>query len=247
MTQAALKACTVRVRKAAQMIECGTPLKLRDREYICPNRQMHVLPFVTGFCNSGWHEGHKIDKPTCKFWMTCPCDCHTQLSRMAAMTETERVLVDESTWTPGNTFVQVSLTEAITASALNKPGMTLVQSDLPDLVPSTFKRDFTPTASGRTQRGQLEVWVHDAVQHWVTKRMSGDEMPPCTPQWVSEHIRVTEGLPKAPSTGAIDSVFKRWIEIGYANIGTKPTRFVSFTVAGIKDGLEVMRARARRR
>jgi len=247
MTQAVQKLCTVRVRKAAQMVECGTTLKLRDREYICPNREMHVHPFVTGFCDSGWHEGYKIDKPTCRFWMVCPCDCHTQLSRMAAMTETERVLVDESTWVSGNTFVQVSLTAAISASAVSKPGMTLVQSDLPDLVPSIYTRDFTPTASGRTPKGQLESWTHDAVQHWLTQRMSGTDMPPCTPQWISEHILSTDVVTKAPSTGAIDAVLKRWIEIGYANVGTRPTRFVSFTVAGIKDGLEVMKARAKRR
>jgi len=247
MTQAVQKLCTVRVRKAAQMVDCGTRLILREREYICPNRKTHVLPFVTGFCDSGWHEGYKINKPTCKFWMTCPCDCHTQLSRMAALTETERVLVDESTWVSGNTFVQVSLTESINASALNRPGAVMVASELPDLVPATFRRDFTPTASGRTQRGQLEVWVHDAVQYWMTERTAGVEMPTCTPQWVSERI-LSEGVTtKSPSTGAIDAVFKRWIEIGYANIGSRPTRFVSFTVAGIKDGLEVMKARAKRR
>jgi hypothetical protein len=122
MTQAVQKLCTVRVRKAAQMVDCGTRLILREREYVCPNRKTHVMPFVTGFCDSGWHEGYKINKPTCKFWMTCPCDCHTQLSRMAALTETERVLVDESTWTAGGTFVQVSLTEAINATALNRSG-----------------------------------------------------------------------------------------------------------------------------
>ena len=247
MTQAVLKVCTVKVRKAAQLVDCGTTLKLRDREYICTNRQMHVMPILTGFCDSGWHEGYKIDKPTCKFWMTCPCDCHTQLSRMAVMTETERVLVDNSSWTSGNTFVQVSLTEAISASALYKPGAVLVASDLPDLVPATFKRDFVPTASGRTQRGQLEVWVHDAVQYWITERTAGVEMPTCTPQWISDRIYTEGQAVKPPSTGAIDFVFKRWTEIGYANIGSKPTRFVSFTVAGIKDGLEVMKARAKRR
>jgi hypothetical protein len=89
--------------------------------------------------------------------------------------------------------------------------------------------------------------VHDAVKYWMTERTAGVEMPTCTPQWVSERILAEGVTTKSPSTGAIDAVFKRWIEIGYANIGSKPTRFVSFTVAGIKDGLEVMKARAKRK
>lgn len=247
MTQAVQKLCTIRVRKAAQMVECSTPLKLRDREYICPNRKIHVNPFVTGFCDSGWHEGYKINKPTCRFWMVCPCDCHTMLCRMAAMTQTERVLVDESTWVSGNTFVQVSLTESIQASVTARSDLTLVKSEMPGLVPDTFRREFAPTVSGRAQRGQLENWVQTATQEWLASRMSGEDMPPCTPQWLSEFIRSLEQLDKPPSTGAIDSVFRRWSEMGYANIGSRPTRFVSFTVAGIRDGLEVMRARAKRR
>jgi hypothetical protein len=248
MTQVVLKTCTAQVRRAAAIEICSTELRfVKDRGQVCNNREQHVNPLLTGFCNSGWHEGNKIDKPTCRFWITCPCDCHTKLSRIAWLTNTERTLVDNSTWVSDRTaFVQVSLTESMQAAALAKPTATLVASELPGLAPDMIVREFAPTASGRTQRGQLEVWVMAATQSWLAQRMRGEEMPMCTPQWVSDNILKGGHVSKAPSTGAIDAVFKRWIEIGYANIGLRPTRFISFTPDGVRLGLDVLKARAKR-
>jgi hypothetical protein len=204
-------------------------------------------PLLTGFCDSGWHEGNKIDKPTCRFWVTCPCECHTQISRIAALTETERTMIDNSTWTADrNLFVRVSLTESIKTAALSKPNMTFVPSEIPGIMPDSYIREFSPTASGRTQRGQLEAWVLEATQRWMSLRLEGQEVPACTPQWLADQIYHTGKVTSLPSTGAIDAVFRRWVAIGYAVTGTKPTRFISFTPAGVKDGLEVMKARARR-
>src|SRR5512144_3162385 len=106
-----VKLCTAKVRRAAVEGCTGKLRMIKDRGYRCPNREVHLNPMLTGYCDSGWHEGNKINKPTCRFWITCPCDCHTRLSQIAAMTGTERLLVDNSSWTSGNTFIQVSLTE----------------------------------------------------------------------------------------------------------------------------------------
>lgn len=242
-----VKYCTAKVRRAA-IGDCGGKLRLvSDRGYLCPNKEMHLNPMLTGYCDSGWHEGNKINKPTCRFWVTCPCDCHTQLSRIADLTGTERVLIDNSTWTSGNQFVQVSLTESVQAAALVKPNAILIPSALPELMPSTVQREFAPTGTGRAGRGELEDRVQRGVQRWVTRLNAGEDPPSCTPPYLSLEIQQHDNLEKAPSTGAIDAVFKRWLEIGYALIGSKPTRFVAFTPAGIRDGLEVMKARAKRK
>jgi len=241
MTQAILKVCTANVRKP--LIEpCGETLRKTEGTMVCPNRAMHLLPFVTGFCNSGWHEGHKIPKPTCRFWQTCPCDCHTMLSRMASMALIERVVVDNSTYVPDRGgFVRVSLTESLAERITTQPNVRVVASQAPGIVPDTIERQFNQTSSGRAARGQLEEWVLAVTSLWAT------EMPEnCTPQYVSREINRMYGLGKSPSTGAIDAVFRRWEKIGFAIIGNKPARFIRYTPAGIKDGLEVLKAKAKR-
>lgn len=242
MTQAQLKACTAKVRRAAIGACDGQMRLVSDRGYICNNRVNHLNPMVTGFCHSGWHEGYKIDKPTCKHWVTCPCDCHTQLSRMAALTESERVLVDNSFWVPDRTgLVQVSLAESVIATVTAKSDARVVPSQAPGIAPDTIERVFSATTSGRLARGQLEAWVQQVTDVWVTERPEN-----CTPQYVVARIMEMQAPDKEPSTGAIDAVFKRWAAIGYAMIGQKPTRFITYTPAGIREGLEVLKARAKR-
>lgn len=244
MTQPQLpKACTARVRKAAEFEPCNTKLiNKKDYGYVCPNRQVHVMPLITGFCHSGWHEGMKIDKPTCKFWITCPCDCHTSLSRMYAMTDTERVMVNNSTYVPDRgSFVRVSLTDAVEKAIHANPTARVVESAAPAVVPSTVEKQFAPTASGRTARGQLELWVKRVTDDWALSMPEN-----CTPQYIARTIRVNEKLDKEPSTGAIDAVLRRWVAIGFAITGSKPIRFVRYTPDGITHGLEILKDRARR-
>lgn len=45
--------------------------------------------------------------------------------------------------------------------------------------------------------------------------------------------------------GAIDAVLKRWERIGFAVTSRSPNRFVKYTEAGVKFGLEFMKAKAR--
>lgn len=232
------KTCPARVRDGGKMVPCDQQLT----RGLCSNRGVHVNPIVTGFCNSEWHEGLKINKPTCKYWMTCPCDCHTKISAMYALTGDDRPMIDNSTYLPERaSFVRVSLTEAATERAVTQTKGRIIVSQAPGIVPDFLERDFAPTETGRAARGQLESWVRRVTDIWVT------EMPEnCTPKYVGQCIMDLEGLDKPPSQGAVDSVFRRWQQIGFAVIGERPTRFTRYTIEGIRDGLEAMKARAKK-
>jgi hypothetical protein len=151
-------------------------------------------------------------------------------------------MVDNSTWVPDRTgLVNVSLSEVTRTAALAKPDAKLVISEKPGITPDRVEREFAATESGRAARGQLESWVHAVIELWVDERPEN-----CTPKWVAKTIMEIYSPPKAPSTGAIDAVFRRWQSYGYAIIGSTPTRFVSFTSQGLTDGLEALKAKAKR-
>lgn len=245
MTQALVnKTCTSKVRRAASIQACADTIKTVTRDKvkyeICPNKENHLHPMVTGFCHSGWHEGHKINKPTCKFWIVCPCDCHTNISRMMEIAEMERVLQDNSNWSPPKIFVRIDRAEIAAERVVAAPGARVIQSEAPMLMPNRVERDFAPTESGRAARGQLEAQVREVTDVWVSE--PGDN---CTPQYVKDQIIKLFGETK--STGAIDAVFRRWSDVGFATIAAKPTRFVGYTPAGIQQGLEALRAKAKQK
>lgn len=236
------KPCTARVRRAAEIEPCGVILRtIKDYGQICPNKAQHLNPFVTGFCHSGWHEGQKVNKPTCKFWETCPCDCHTTISRMMVLTETDRTLQDNSTWRPPEQFIMVNPVDVAVQKTVVESNARIIESEAPSLVPHRIERTFASTESGRAARGQLESLVREITDKWAT---NPDLDQNCTPPYVAEQLEKMYG--ERRSTGAIDAVFKRWQAIGFANIGLKPTRFISYTPAGIREGLESLKEKARR-
>lgn len=232
---------------------CATRLVNRDQRYVCPNISEHMLKFKTGFCSNGNCEGTAKKSPsgaampTCKWWKRCPCICHTVYDRMYAESEMPRVLVDNSGYDPPkHQFKMPTVEERImlsNASRMNTP--IVVESPVVDAVPPTLRRGFAPTPTGKAARGELESWVKDECDAWLIDK----EIYPCTPPYLAEAIAKTQGLGKQPSVGAISSVFDRWIGIGFAVIGKKPTRFLSYTDEGVKlglDGLKELRKRTRR-
>jgi hypothetical protein len=157
---------------------------------------------------------------------------------MMDLTGQDRMLVDNSTYVSTGSFVRVSLTEAIRVSV--SVNATTRPSRAPEIVPATIVKNFAPTPTGRAGRGELESWVHEVTDIWAVE--GGRD---CTPAYVSEEIARTKGV-KAPSTGAVDAVFKRWFGYGFALIGSKPTRFLAYTPKGVELGLEVMKVQAKR-
>lgn len=213
--------------------------------------------YMSGFCGIGSHEGTRPKSPsgvpmkTCnpvltymgKTW-NCGCRCHSDLDKMFEMTGMERTLQENPEYIPAKiTAWMPSPEERLASSIAASPVPTrIIESPAPALAPATVARDYTPTASGRAGRGQLELWVKLACDEWLL------EMPEdrCTPGWLSRKIAAMQGVGE-PSQGAIDSVLKRWVGFGFATMGSKPTRFTGYTVEGIKVGLEVLKMRSKQR
>lgn len=230
--------CNKPVRQGSAIKDCGTKY-LTER---CHNSSNHMLPMLTGFCKSGWHEGDKIDKPTCKEYLYCPCECHTNLWLMFEMTGRERVMMNNSTWKPGGNFVMA-------AEVPSEPILSIPADPNPPapeeraataIVPAHEQRTFAPTKDGRAAKGELEMWVKEITDIWVVERDNA-----CTPGYISNEIGRMKGF-KPPSTGAITNVIRRWTEIGFGTHEDKPLRFTGYTEAGIKFGLEAMKRRAKR-
>lgn len=221
-------------------VACGG--KLRDGR--CENTSIHVMKHKTGFCSRKWCEGTKpttwkgTPAPSCKMWQVCPCSCHEMFDMMFSMSDKPREVVSHSEWHPNkHAFWMPSPEDYMEQLASSRPGAVnvpkLIESPLPDAVPATLRRVFTPTNTGRAARGELESWVKDVCDVWLVEK----EEFPCTPQYISDEIARNEGI-KAPSVGAISAVFERWVKMGFAQVEKKPTRFIAYTEQGVRLGLE---------
>lgn len=246
-----LKTCKSKVRRGSRIEPCNRdylPGTLNNPKQ-CPDKSKHMLPFLSGFCHSGWHEGTKAldgkgnPAPTCKLYMTCPCDCHTKLFRLFEITGKERILVDSSGYVrpPRNYWMPEDDPTPILSRGSDVVAPVFIESPAPDRVPATLGRTFAPTPTGRAARGQLEAWVKTACDVWLVDEPGF----PCTPVYLSEEISREEGIAK-PSVGAISAVFERWVKIGFAEIEKKPTRFMRYTDEGIELGLEKLKERVKR-
>lgn len=236
---------------------CGKRLEFDTLR--CPDRADHMMKYKTGFCGNGYCEGTAKKSasgkpaPTCKWWKTCPCKCHSMFDQMFTMSEMPRILVDNSAYSPEHGDFKIpSLEERMRLTVLSKPNRDdvpiIIESPLPDAVPVTIAHVFTPTATGRAARGELESWVKDACDVWLvedTMTPMTDYHQPCTPPYLAKEIASTQGM-REPSVGAIDAVLKRWVVLGFAVIAAKPTRFTEYTIEGIKSGLEGCKDKAKR-
>lgn len=205
------------------------------------------MAMVTGFCSNGWHEGSKATDwrghpaPTCRFINVCPCKCHADLDKMFSMTESERICLEVSGysppartyWLPSDDYTPDDDVSSMVVGTDTGSGIEDVTTAH---TPPSNGVVFAPTQSGRTAKGQLEYWVDEQCRIWLIDKPGF----PCTPAWLSSHIAEDNGV-SPPSVGAIDAVFKRWEALGYAVIDRKPTRFSAFTSEGQRLGLKRMK------
>jgi hypothetical protein len=213
---------------------------------------------ITGFCGMGQHEGTRpksylgnpmktceriIHDPTGKPKWNCACKCHTDLDKLFEMSGMDRVIQVNPEYQPVKINVILPTIEERAARFKAKDIVPprVVESPLPDRVPATIERVFTPTSTGRAARGELELWVKKECDQWILDKPEDS----CTPAYISERIAEKQGI-KAPSVGAISAVFDRWTALGYALIAKKPTRFVGYMPDGVKYGLEGLKDRARK-
>lgn len=246
--------CKAEVKTDAGKREtCGkTLLKREFGAYYCPNYKEHILPFVTGFCAVKACEGaHRKDAAgrnmkTCEEWKHCPCQCHTLYDTMFLMSDSPRVVIDNSGYVPApHTYWVPTPEERAMMLASSSPRVTstptLIESPAPGVVPATIARTFAPTVTGRAARGELESWVKRVCDEWLVEEINDL----CTPGYVARCVAKNEGLGKEPSVGAISAVWDRWVSLGFAVIEKKPTRFLKYTTEGALLGLEVLKERAR--
>jgi hypothetical protein len=252
-----VKKCNLLIRTIDGKHEiCGAEY-VKERCHGPDSDGFHLNPFKSGFCGNGWCEGIKAKDwrgnpaPTCKFWETCPCNCHDAVSMMFDMAGMERILMENSGykvdrsqfWMPTDEDrAQWAAERSARSSGPGTSEPAVLESPAPGLVPASITRTFAPTPTGRAARGELETWVNTVCGIWLVEKYKW----PCTPLYISETIAKDEGI-KPPSTGAIAAVFTKWSDLGFADIQRKPLRFVSYTEAGLRLGLEGMKAEARRK
>jgi hypothetical protein len=205
------------------------------------------MPYKTGFCGIGCHEGTKprsysgTPMKTCTKWQECSCDCHVQITRMFEMADLPRVVQENPEYVPPkHDFWMPSLEEraaaraALLASASNGASIPTEDDDAPATAP--LGRSFAPTPTGRAARGELEAWVLATCQEWVAEGYK--EL--ATPMNIGHEIGRREGI-NPPSVGAIGAVFDRWVAMGFAICERKPVRFIKFTEEGKRLGLYVLK------
>lgn len=240
-----LKTCKVLVRDGGEHVQCG-------KEYLgdkCPNQQYHLWKYRTGFCGQGQCEGTKARNyrgqplSTCKAIYNCPCECHDELSKLFKLTGEERQVVDVSGYVPDFGGFVMPDVGPLTVSSNNDgtPAPTIIESPAPGRVPTRIAKPFDPTPSGRAARGELESWVEEFCDIWLVEQ----DVEHCTPTYLSEEIGRSKGI-TPPSVGAIDAVFKRWVQLGFAVTGRKPTRFIEYTEEGLQYGLQGLKEKAKR-
>lgn len=229
---------------------CGMTLPKGQPE--CKNKENHVRKLKSGFCGIGACEGKKTlsksGKPLkpCGDWQHCPCKCHVEFDELYSMMQRPRQYHDMSGYEqPHNPYKMPSLEERAAMHAQKSSGLddresVVIESPMPEVIPSTLVKTFNATATGRAARGELESWVRAFCDEYLVEKYP----EPCTPKFVAEKVGKAQGI-NPPSQGAVDAVFARWANIGFAVIEKKPTRFVGYTPDGIKLGLEAMKLRER--
>lgn len=245
---------------ALKLKECDRFIKVLGEKEKCPGQWLgnkrcpkwddHLMKYPSGHCANGSHEGAKHLSPSgkvmkpCHLFVTCPCKCHADLDKLFALTDRERIYVDVSVYAPEpSPFVGPSDDPEWYYGSSNPDRAPAPRSD--EDTPTDAARvpvapTYQPTPTGRAARGELESWVHDALQVWLVEQ-DGE----FTPAYVAKEISRTQAI-VPPSVGAIDAVFKRWVKIGFAEMAKKPTRITQVTPEGKTLGLAKIKVKAKR-
>ena len=223
---------------------------MSDKSVLSKNERTKASGYKTGFCGSGLCEGtaprSMSGKPmkVCTFWEICSCSCHDSLTSMYQSVGMERLVHQNPEYVPvqgpdlSEYFVR---SEELDGRSIGAPSNDTGPVEKPsETAPGLLEsaRTFDGTPSGYRQRGQLEV----EVQSICHRAMMGEFDVQMTPAAIAELINPSN----PPSTGAIAAVFSRWERIGYAIIHRKPLYFQSYTVDGMKLGLEALKRRGKR-
>lgn len=198
----------------------------------CPKRSEHLNKYRTGFCIDGNCEATSKQlssggyAKTCTFWLTCPCECHSEVSLMYSLAGLERKLPMQKYEPPHSDFVIPSREEVVREAIVSDSSYVVHESSNPE-VPVRISKE---NLDGRVS---LDDMVQACAEHWISVDQKSTQM---TTVYVSEWCAKHYDIP-APSRGAIDSLFKRWESLGFAFIAKSPNRFAGFTKEGKRQGL----------
>jgi hypothetical protein len=112
-----------------------------------------------------------------------------------------------------------------------------VSTEAPEITDGTDAAG-TEAKAERRPRGWLAQDVKQVLDKCITGELSLEEGKALTPHRVARLVQVMDGLDKAPSTGAVAAVFKRWEEYGFATFSEKPYAFIDYTDQGRSVGLK---------
>jgi hypothetical protein len=204
---------------------------------------------LSGFCANGLHEATQPKRggqpmAICTCWETCGCQCHEKITSIYTSLNLPREPAEQNPeyveWARAERSRFVMPDPIIGAYAAHSTGDGTIPHG-EDEGSHTGQQDsaldplaggatvsgvprFGPTPTGRRARGQLEADVLKVCQDFANNVF---EWEICTPKLVAEEIGHRYTI-EPPSTGAIDAVWNRWEELGFAKRDKKPSRFVSF-------------------
>lgn len=178
--------------------------------------------FLTGHCMGGSHEGRPKKSPSgvplkeCLYPNHCACDCHEQERKLRAMMRVEPPLF----LVPGAPIPdRLGVITDISGAVMINHGADVVRP-----------QRLAHTGPDSALRTRLEWRMYELCKKYAM--IGAHETGMMTVQFFQTH------LGEETSSGAIDSVLKRWAERGFATMGKAPTRFTGFSPLGAELGLE---------
>lgn len=178
----------------------------------------------------------------------CKCECHEKIAKMFEMTNTPRIAIQNPDYVPHESgiFEFLESYKRVQAELLPGSSKVVMVEEKPVVADdgtamlglARSGRQFEPTKRGRAA-GQLEDEIRGICNRFLQREWPEQEV--CTPKFIAQQIFLETDAEALPSVGAIGAAFDRWEKIGFAIIKKGPVRFVSFTVAGMTEGLEALK------
>lgn len=193
-----------------------------------------VNGYRTGHCLAGNHEGTKNLSALGTLYKACigggcHCECHQVFDQMAQFIKEQLgtdVAVPAETAVALSPVPNVPAPVSVNGTVATGPS-TAVRTD-PRLPPDPPNDEPQMHENGRRARGSLDWEVKRVCDAWVS---TGTAIG-LTPKQASALLDGGK-----TSTGAIDAVWRRWVQIGFATTESGPTRFIGYTEVGIEKGL----------
>lgn len=188
----------------------------------------------TGFCANGQHEGMKpknfkgVALKTCHFYLECACSCHLELDKMYEQAGIARILLENPEYKPDmGSFVMPDAAEVLAqknARLIAEGKQPISEATVETILSGSA---FENTASGMRAKGQLEYQVFAACAKMCWPAETTTALFPITPKIIGKYIEKHEQI-EAPSSGAIQQAWDKWMRWGMIEYHKNPVRFGQF-------------------